>query len=108
MDADDGRGVRVGAGLEVDAELFQQLLRIGQHVHEMRDRRALIAADVTDAGLQQRLGDRENALAAEFLSGAEAKFADFVCEGSFGHRRHCIPVPGAFQYKDGLRLGRAP
>ena len=89
---------------------LQQPLRIGQHVHEMRDRRALIAADIADAGLQQRLGDREDALAAEFLSRAEAQLADFVREGSFGHvDRHCILVPGSFQYEDGLRrLGRVP
>ncbi len=79
-----GSGLR-GAGFEVDAELLQQPLRIGQHVHEMRDRRALVAADVADAGLQQRLGDREDALAAELLSGAEAQLADFVREGPFSH-----------------------
>ena len=44
---------------------------VGQHVHQMRDRRALVAADIGDAGLQQRLGDGENALAAEFLAVAE-------------------------------------
>ena len=37
----------------------------------MRDRRALVAADIGDAGLQQRLGDGEDALAAEHLAGAE-------------------------------------
>ena len=52
-------------GFEVHAELAENVLRIGQHVHQMRDRRALIAADIADAGLQQRLGDGQNAFAAE-------------------------------------------
>ena len=92
----------------MDAELLQQPLRIRQHIHEMRDRRALVAADVADAGLQQRLGDREDALAAELLSGAEAQFADFVRERSFSHRSTLSPAAGPFQYKDGLHVGRAP
>ena len=60
------RGGRFGgARLEMHAELAQNVLRVGEHVHQMRDRRALIAADIGDAGLQQRLGDREDAFAAE-------------------------------------------
>ena len=38
----------------------------------MGDRRALITADIANAGLQQCLGNGENALATEFLSRAEA------------------------------------
>ena len=48
----------------------------------MRDRRALVTADVADARLQQRLGYREDALATEFRSGAEAQLTDFVRERS--------------------------
>ena len=40
------------------------------HVEQVRDRRALVAADVGHARLQQRLGDREDALAVEGLAGA--------------------------------------
>ena len=63
-----GLGRRV---LEMHAEVVEHVLGVGQHVHQMGDRRALIAADIGDAGLQQRLGDRENALAAEFLAFAK-------------------------------------
>ena len=50
---------------------------VGEHIHQMRDGRALIAADVGDPGLQQRLGDGENALAAEFRALAEPQRLDF-------------------------------
>ena len=67
------------------AELAENVLRIGQHVHQMRDRRALIAADIADAGLQQRLGDGENAFAAEFLAVAELEVLDLAGERAFSH-----------------------
>ena len=57
----------VGVGLEMHAEFVQNVLGIGQHVHQMADRRALIAADIADAVFQQRLGDGEDALAGEGL-----------------------------------------
>jgi hypothetical protein len=41
----------------MDAEFEHQLVRIGEHVHQVADRRPLIAADIGDARLQQRLGD---------------------------------------------------
>jgi len=44
----------------------------------MRDRRALIAADIGDAGLQQRLGDGEDAFAAEGVAVAEPEILDFT------------------------------
>ena len=69
----------------MDAELFQQIVGVGEHIHQMRDRRALIAADIGDARLQQRLGDGENALAAKLLARAEAKLFDLGLEGAFGH-----------------------
>ena len=56
------------------------LLGIRQHVHQVRDRRALIAADVAHAGLQQRLGDRQDALAAKLRALADAKLSDFLRE----------------------------
>ena len=53
----------------------QDVVGVRQHVHQVRDRRALIAGDVGDAGLQQRLGDGENALAAEFLAAPRRSFS---------------------------------
>ena len=65
-----GRQRRRCAGLarrrfEVHAELIEDRLRVGQHVHQVRDRRALVTGDVAHAGLEQRLGHREDALAVE-------------------------------------------
>ena len=65
-----GRGLRRRI-LEVHAEVIEHVFGVGEHVHEVRDRRALIAADIGNAGLQQRLGDREYSLAAEFLALAQ-------------------------------------
>ena len=68
------------------AELAQYVLRVRQHVHQVGDRRALVAGDVADAGLQQRLGDGEDALAAEFLAFGEAQVLDLACERPLSHR----------------------
>ena len=65
-------------GLEMHAEFAQNVLGVGQHVHQMADRRALVAADIADAALQQRLGDGEDAFAGEFLAGAEPQLLDFL------------------------------
>ena len=81
-----GGGGLVRARLEADAELAQHLVGVGEHVDQVRDRRALIAGDVRYAGLQQRLGDGENALAAELLSRAEPKLRDFTFERAFRHQ----------------------
>ena len=75
-----GGGRLVGARFEVDAELLQDVVRVRQHVHQVRDRRALVASDVGHAGLQQRLGDGEDALAVEFLTGAELELPHFLFE----------------------------
>ena len=83
-----GRGGLVRARLEADAEIAQHIVGIGEHIDQVRDRRALIAGDVGHAGLQQRLGDGENALAAEFLTGAEPKLRDLAFERPF-----CQPRP---------------
>ncbi len=83
-----GRGGGLaGAGLEAHAHLGQDVLRVGQHVHQVRDRRALVAGDVSHARLQQRLGDGQDAFAGEFLARAEPQLLDFLGKGSFGHRR---------------------
>ena len=70
----------------MDAKLAHDVLSVGEHVHEVRDRRALIARDIGDAGLQQRLGDRENAFAAEGFAGLKPQVPDFALEGPFRHR----------------------
>ena len=67
----------------MDAELVEQVLRFDQHVDQVRDRRALVAADIGDARLQDRLGDRENALAAEELALAQTQRTHFLGEGAF-------------------------
>jgi hypothetical protein len=79
-----GRGL-VGARLEPDAEVAEHVVGIGKHVDEVRDRRALIAGDVGHAGLQQRLGDGEDAFAAEFLSSAEPELCNLAFERPFRH-----------------------
>jgi hypothetical protein len=96
------RGFR-GAVLEVHAQLGEDVPRVGEHVHQVRDWRALVAGDIGDAGLQQRLGHREDAFAMEFLAVAQAQLPDFLSKGSFSHRqplyeiappRRCAGVQG--------------
>ena len=52
--------------------------------------RALIAAHVADARLQQRLGDGQDALAAKLLAGAEPQMLDFLCKRPLRHRSLAI------------------
>ena len=96
----------VGARLEADAELLQHVVGVGQHVDQMRDRRALVAGHIGHAGLQQRLGDGEDAFAAEFLAGAEPELLDLFLERSFRHGGSfaacCVRVP---RLTSGLRHG---
>ena len=66
-----GGGGLVGAGLEMHAEVADDVLGIDQHVEQVRHRRALIAADIAHARLQQGLGHGEDALAVEGLAVAE-------------------------------------
>ena len=70
----------------------EDVVGVGEHVDQVRDRRALIARDVRHAGLQQRLGDGENALAAELLARAEPKLRDLALERAFRHAsvRLCV------------------
>ena len=70
----------IGIGLEAHAKLCHQLFGIGQHVHEVRDRRALIAADIADPRLQQCLGDGENAFTRERFAFAKPQMRDFCLE----------------------------
>ena len=71
--------------LEVDAEPFQDLVGVGQHVHQVRDRRALVARHIGHAGLQQRLGDGQDALAVELGAVAELQLFDLFLERAFRH-----------------------
>ena len=70
---------------------MQHVVGVGEHVDEVRDRGALIPGHVRYAGLQQRLGDGENAFAAEFLAGAEPELRDLALEGAFCHMRALMP-----------------
>src|SRR5262249_166919 len=67
--------------------------RLHHHVEQMRDRRALVAADVAHARLQQRLGDGQNSLAAEGVSRAELECLHFGLERAFHRglgRKPCV------------------
>ena len=79
-----------GARLEVHPELGKNLLRVREHVHQVRDRGSLVAADVRHPGLQQRLGHGQNPLTAEFLALGEAQRLHFLGERALGHcARRC-------------------
>jgi hypothetical protein len=67
----------------VHAKLGEQVLGFNHDIQQMRDRRALIAADIAHAGLQQRLGDGEDAFAAKSLAGAKPQRLDFFAERAF-------------------------
>src|SRR5581483_3028637 len=82
------------------AELFEDVIGIAEHVHQVRDRRALIARHVRHAGFQQRLGNRQDSFAAKFLAAAEFELLHFFFERSFGHgllrfTDLAWPTPGA-------------
>ena len=81
-----GGGLR-GARLEMHPQIPEDALRVRQHVHQMRDRSALIPAHVAHAGLQQRLGHREDAFAAKLLTLSDAKLLDLLRERAFCHGR---------------------
>ncbi len=73
----------VGGGVEGVAELSGQGGGLQQDVQGVADGRALVAADVADAGLQQRLGDRHDALAVECVPGAEPQVLDLAAKRDF-------------------------
>ena len=82
--AEHGRGGGlVGAGLDMHAEIGQQILGVDHDVEQMRHRRALVAADIAHARLQQRLGDGEDAFAAKRLAVAEPQRIHFFLERPF-------------------------
>ena len=55
-------------------QLLQDLVGVGQHIHQVRDRRTLVARHIRHARLQQGLGDGQNALAVELVAIAQAQF----------------------------------
>ena len=65
---------------------MEDVVCVGEHIDEVRDRRTLIARDVGHAGLQQCLGDSENSFAAEFLACAEPKLGNLALERPFRHK----------------------
>ena len=74
-----------GAVLEMHPQLLQDVIGVGQHVHQVRDRRTLVAGNVGNAGLQQRLGHGEDAFAAELVALAQTQLGHFACKRAFGH-----------------------
>ncbi len=98
--AQHGRRRRlVGAGFDPHAEFGEVVLRLHQNVHQMRHRRTLVAADVCDARLQQRLGDGEYALATKDLAFALSQCLHFPRERNF----HAAPSTYA-RYRANLFL----
>jgi hypothetical protein len=72
----------------VHAELVHVVARLHHHVEQVRHRRALVAADIGHARLQQRLGHGEDAFAVEGLAFAEAEGLYFFSELPFHNRSH--------------------
>ena len=70
----------------MDAELVEDVVRVREHVHQVRDRRALVAGDVGHAGLKEGLGDGEDAFAGELVALAEMELLDLFREGSLSQR----------------------
>ena len=69
------------------AEIGKDILRVRQHVHQMRDRRALVAGDIADAAFEQCLGNRKDTFAAKFLAGAQLQVFHLARERAFCHAR---------------------
>ena len=65
------------------AEFGHVVFGLDHDIEQMRHRRALVAADIGDARLQQRLGDRQYAFAMEGRTRSLAQLADFTAEGNF-------------------------
>ena len=79
--AEHGRGAGFGGiGLDVDAELIHDVACIVQHIHHVGHRCPLIAANIRHSGLQERLGDGENAFSMEDLALAKLEFLHFLLE----------------------------
>ena len=72
-----------GRRLELHAERLQhRVAGISQHIHEMRDGRAGIAAHVRHARLQERFGQGEDDLAVKRLARAKRELVDIVGKGA--------------------------
>ena len=61
-------------------EFLKNRLRVGQYVHQVRNRRTLITGDVAHTALEQGLGDRQNALAPEHSAGLSPQLLHFGCK----------------------------
>ena len=61
-------------------ELAQDFLGVGKNVDQVRNRCARVAAHIADAAFQQSLGNRQDSLAAELLTRADAQILNFLGE----------------------------
>ena len=64
----------------MDAHFIHQFLGIEQHIKQVRNRRALITANIGNARLQQSLGNGQNTLAVKDLAVAEPQRFHFLAE----------------------------
>ncbi|KAG1438445.1 hypothetical protein G6F57_019849 [Rhizopus arrhizus] len=67
------------------AQLLQDVVGVGQHVHQVRDGRTLVARHIAHAGLQQAFRHGKDALAAKLFAFADAQLLDFLFERPFSH-----------------------
>ncbi len=67
----------------MDAKFTHQSAGLHHHVDQVGYGRALVAADVGDARLKQRLGHGKDAFPVEDIALPEGKRLDFPVEGSF-------------------------
>jgi hypothetical protein len=72
------RGSFRGIGLVAHAQLGKYLLGICENVHQMTDRRALIAADIANTSLEKRFGECQNTLAREGFPFTNLEFLHFL------------------------------
>ena len=76
-------GGRRGFGstvLEVNTQVLQNVVGVVQHIHQMRNRRALVARDIGHARFQKSLGYRQNSFAAEHFPGPGTQLLYFLPE----------------------------
>ena len=69
-------------------QFLQDVVRVGQHIHQVRDRRTLVARHIRHARLQQGLGDGQNALAMELVAIAQAEFLHLLHKRAFSHAQN--------------------
>ena len=92
----------------MDAELAHDVLRVDQHVEQMRDRRALVAAHIGHARLQQRLGDGQDAFAAEDLAIAQSEGLHFLFERAFHYQATVISWGPNYYSRSALHMRGQP